>query len=79
LSNGEVPRFSDSCNKADEGHYSGNKLSIGGCLEVQQEDPHGCLAELAQKPALVLKEYAQHFWNDKDDLTMRDIQQKLLQ
>jgi len=37
-----------------------------------------CLAKIPQKPALVLKEDAQHLGDGKDHLTVGDIQQELL-
>lgn len=43
----------------DAGHYPRDKLSVGDCLEVQQEGSHRCMAELVQKP-FVFKEYAHH-------------------
>lgn len=43
----------------DAGPYPREKLSVGDCLEVQQEGSHRCMTEFAQKP-FVFKEYAQH-------------------
>ena len=62
----------------DRGHNPGSKLCARDSLEVFEEGIDGCLAKIPQKPALVLEEDAQHLGNDKDDLTVRDIQEKLL-
>jgi len=54
------------------------KLCAGSGLEVFEESLDGCLAKISQKPALVLEEDAEHFWDGEDDLAVRDIQKKLL-
>jgi len=62
----------------DDGHHPGAKLSTGCGLEVVEEGLDGRLAELSQEPPLILEEDAQHLWNNKNNLTVRDIQHKLL-
>lgn len=53
-------------------------MSIGIKAEVTEEGLDGRLAELAQKPALILEEDAQHPGDGEDDLAVRHIQEELL-
>jgi hypothetical protein len=62
----------------DRGHNPRSKLCAGCGLKVFEKCLDCCLAKIPQKPELVLEEDAQHLGNDKDDLAVRDIQEKLL-
>lgn len=54
----------------------GNKLHIGGSLEVPQERLDGRPAKSPEKSAIVLKENPQHLRHGEDNLEMRDIQKQ---
>jgi hypothetical protein len=62
----------------DDAHNTGDELCAGCCLEVMEEGLDGRMAELTKKLPPELEEDAEHFGNDKDDLAMRDVQNKLL-
>jgi len=65
-----------SCSLND-GHNPRSKLCAGCGLEVFEKCLDGCLAKIAQKPALVLEEDAEHPGDDKDDLAVGDRKKKL--
>ena len=57
---------------------SRHKLAPGCHLEITGQGPEGAATKISQEPAIVLEEYPQHLGDDKDDLTVRNIQEERL-
>jgi len=56
----------------------GHQLVAGCHLKITSQGAESTAAELPQQPAVVLEEEPEHLGDDKDNLTMRDIQEKCL-
>ena len=62
----------------DHGHHSRHKPKACGCVQKFHKRAHRREAERIEELPLVTEEETQHLGDDKDHLTMWDIQEKLL-